>query len=47
MMLAIRRVLTPDQWKKLQERSPGRRHGFGDGGPNGPGGPPQKPSGDD
>lgn len=43
MMLAIRRVLTPDQWKKLQERSPGRRHEFGDG-PGGP--PPQRPNGD-
>src|SRR5438270_89580 len=40
MMLAIRRLLTPDQWKKLQERTPGRRH-F-----EGPGGPPQKPNGD-
>src|SRR5438552_8923675 len=39
MMLAIRRVLSPEQWKKLQERTPGRRH-FG------PGGPPQKPGGD-
>jgi Spy/CpxP family protein refolding chaperone len=42
MMLAIRHVLTPDQWKKLQERSPGRRH-FGER-PDGP--PPQKPGGD-
>jgi Spy/CpxP family protein refolding chaperone len=41
MMLAIRHVLTPDQWKKLQERSPGRRH-FGER----PDGPPQKPGGD-
>lgn len=39
MMLAIRHVLTSDQWKKLQERSPGRRH-FGER-PEGP-----KPGGD-
>lgn len=42
MMLAIRHVLSPDQWKKLRERSPGRRH-FGER-PDGP--PPQKPGGD-
>lgn len=41
MMLAIRHVLSSDQWKKLQERSPGRRH-FGER----PDGPPQKPGGD-
>jgi Spy/CpxP family protein refolding chaperone len=42
MMLAIRRVLSAEQWKKLQERSPGRKHGFE--GPGGP--PPQKPQGE-
>lgn len=41
MMLAIRRVLTADQWKKLQQRNPGRRHFDGSGGP-----PPQHPQGD-
>jgi len=42
MMLAIRRVLSADQWKKLQERSPGRRH-FGER----PDGPPQpRPNGE-
>jgi Spy/CpxP family protein refolding chaperone len=41
MMLAIRRVLSPDQWKKLQERSPGRRH-YGER----PDGPPPRPNGD-
>lgn len=35
MMLAIRRVLTPDQWKKLKEGKPERRH-F-EGGPPRPG----------
>jgi len=42
MMLAIRRVLSSDQWKKLQERSPGRRH-FGEH-PDGP--PQQRPNGE-
>jgi Spy/CpxP family protein refolding chaperone len=42
MMLAIRRVLSPEQWKKLQERSPGRRH-FGER-PDGP--PQQRPNGE-
>lgn len=37
MMLAIRRVLTPDQWKKLKEGRPERRHYEG--------GPP-RPNGD-
>jgi Spy/CpxP family protein refolding chaperone len=42
MMLAIRRVLTSDQWKKLQEHSPSRRHDF-----DGPGGPPShRPDGE-
>jgi Spy/CpxP family protein refolding chaperone len=41
MMLAIRHVLTPDQWKKLQERAPDRRH-WGER----PDGPPQRPGGD-
>jgi Spy/CpxP family protein refolding chaperone len=41
MMLAIRHVLTSDQWEKLKERSPGRRH-WGER----PDGPPQKPGGD-
>lgn len=37
LMLAIRHVLTPDQWEKLNERGPGpRRPGRGPG----PGGPP-------
>jgi protein CpxP len=40
MMLAIRRLLSPEQWKKLEERNPGRRH-F-----DGPGGPPPRPNGD-
>ena len=41
MLLAIRQVLTPEQWKKLQEEQP--RGGRGQGGPGGPGGPPPPP----
>jgi Spy/CpxP family protein refolding chaperone len=41
MMLAIRRVLSAEQWKKLQERSPGRKHFDGPGGA-----PPQRPQGE-
>lgn len=37
-LLGIRRVLTPDQWKKLQAESPGPGRGPGNpGGPPGPG----------
>lgn len=48
MLLAIRQVLTPDQWKKLKAmrdseprfRDRGQRDRRGPGGPGGPGGPP-------
>jgi Spy/CpxP family protein refolding chaperone len=39
MMLGIRRVLTPDQWKKLQAREQSPRMFFRHFGPEGPGGP--------
>jgi len=42
MLLGMRRVLTPDQWKKLQAERPGGRGPMqrGQGGPGDPGGPP-------
>lgn len=44
-LLGIRRVLTPEQWKKLQAERPGPggpRGPRGPGGPGGPGGPPAR-----
>ena len=38
-LLGIRRVLTPEQWKKLQAERPGQG---GPRGPGGPGGPPPR-----
>ena len=42
MLVGMRRILTPDQWKKMQpgEGPGGRGHGFDPQGRGGPGGPP-------
>jgi Spy/CpxP family protein refolding chaperone len=47
MLLGLRRVLTPDQWKKLQADAAAGRGGRGPGGPgdDGPGEPPPPPPG--
>ncbi len=49
MLLSLRKVLTSDQWTKLQAMRPEHRWGGGQefkrrGGPDGPGGPPTPPA---
>jgi len=43
MLVGMRRILTPEQWKKLQPEGPGGR-GPQPHGPGGPGGPPPPPA---